>query len=80
MNTIWNLTNRIYHGKHLVGAFLAINSICWIAGVFLLEILVSLLTGVALGTVFARIIYSAILAGAVIGVFGGLVHLMRTDL
>lgn len=80
MKRIWNLANRISHGKHSVGAFLIINIVFWIAAVFLFDLFVCFFAGSALKAVLAKAVWTAVLLGMTIGIFGGIIYLMRIDL
>lgn len=72
MKRLWNLTNR-------VDLFLSINIISWAVSTMILGLAFCAVTGMAIEESIVNLMCAAIYAGIIMGLFGGIIFLMRKE-
>lgn len=72
MKKLWNLTNR-------VDLFLTINIISWTVGTMILGLAFCAVTGMSIGESIVNLMCAAIYVGIIMGLFGGILFLMRRE-
>lgn len=77
MRELWNVVNKIFGEDSAIGAFLAVNIICWTIGTLVLGLVFCVIIGTVVGTCITRLMCAAIYAGIIMGLFGGIFFLMR---
>lgn len=77
MRELWNVVNKIFGEDSAIGAFPAVNIICWTIGTLVLGLVFCVITGTVVGTCITRLMCAAIYAGIIMGLFGGIFFLMR---
>lgn len=77
MSWIWNITNRLIKGESAEGVFLSANIVFWAAAVLILGLGFCVITGTAVGSCIVKLMCTALYAGIIVGLFGGIIFLMR---
>lgn len=78
MSYLWNLVNKLFDEEYRIGVFLAANIVCWTAGTFLTGMFFCMVAGhSSVAGCIANVMCMAVYAGVIMGLFGGILYLMR---
>lgn len=78
MTLLWNVVNRFFHEDWTGGIFLAANIFCWTAASMAVGMLFCVVAaGAAAANCAADVLCMSIYAGILLGLFGGIVFLIR---
>ncbi len=78
MALLWNLVNRFFHEEWTTGVFLAVNILFWAAASMAVGMLFCIVAaGAASASCAANVLCMSIYAGIILGLFGGIIFLIR---
>lgn len=78
MTLLWNMVNRFFEDDWTPGVFLAVNILFWTAASMAAGMLFCMAAaGVSAGNCAADVLCISIYAGLILGLFGGIVFLLR---